>query len=144
MLKTTLLSKQKVISTLPIKVLSALLILVVSWTGCTWEPEALSVEATPSSVPIGGKVTVTGKGFTPGAQVTILANATLMGGRGAVAVVMGKATADSDGAITQEIMIPPPPAPRIPPKFSPATYTIRATDDKVVAKGTFTVLRGSR
>jgi hypothetical protein len=73
--------------------------------------------------------------------VVIFADANLVG-RGAIAVVMAEAQADGNGAINEEIIIPPPAMPGAPPKYAPATYTVRITDDKVVAKGTFTVLPG--
>ncbi len=132
-------SKKRFIGTLMLRGALLLALLVPLQVACTQEPAAPTIQVSPASVPIGGKVTVSGKGFAPGASITVLADTILLG-RGAVAILMAKAQADSQGAFDEEVAIPPPFAPGIPPKFAPATYNVRATDDKIVVTTSFTVL----
>lgn len=116
-----------------------LLLLSVSLlVNCTSKAEPPSLQISPSSVATGGTVSITGKGFIPRSNVIILAD-TVIVGRGAAAVVVAETQADINGQISEDIVIPPPMAPTIPPKYAPATYTVRATDNKVVATASFTV-----
>lgn len=132
-------SKKRAIGSLLLTGALFLLLLVLVQAACGQEPAAPAIQVSPASVPIGGKVTVSGKGFAPGASITVLAD-TILVGRGAVAIVMARAQADGQGVINEEVVIPPPMAPGIPPKFAPATYNVRATDDKIVVMTSFTVL----
>lgn len=105
---------------------------------CT-QPAQPTLKTEPGAVPLGKEITVTGSGFTPQANIILIAD-TVLPLRGAVAAVMVQAKADSSGAFNEVIVIPLPPGPGIPPKYSPgSTYTVRAMDDRSVASATFTV-----
>jgi hypothetical protein len=75
-------------------------------------PPAISLS--PNPVPANGSVTVTGRGFTPGARVTLTGNS------GLFSLPLGNATVDAQGSFVG--------SGPVPPIVPPGTYPVVATD----------------
>jgi hypothetical protein len=105
---------------------------------CVKPPPQPLIRCEPAAVDTGKQVIVKGSGFAPREEVFLIAD-TVLPMRGAVAVVMSLAMADDKGEFDEVIVIPPPMAPGIPPKFAPGNYTVRAMGNRLVAVGNFTV-----
>jgi hypothetical protein len=73
-----------------------------------------SIALSPNPVPVGGQVTVSGRGFAPGSQVTIV------GQSGPLSLPLGSGAVDAQGSFVGSN-----PVPAIVP---PGTYTVVATD----------------
>lgn len=121
----------------------ALMVTTAGLLACAKPAASPVVRCEPSEVTLGGQITVSGSGFPPNENVILIADTVLFAPPGAAATVMIEARADAKGELSEVVIIPPPPGPGIPPKYSPgSTYTVRVIGSKLVGVSSFTVKPG--